>query len=97
MKRALVLFAALLLLFTPTAFGGVPKLNVKAICKARSADAKMMQSPLTRAPRTVCVTRKLQNRSSVHSGHQPRSPYGNNVKVMPARYIRRAIAISSSA
>ena len=45
MKRALVLFAVLLLLFTPPAFGGVPELNVKAICKARSADAKMMQSP----------------------------------------------------
>ena len=45
MKRALVLFAVLLLLFTPPAFGGVPKLNVKAICKARSADAKMLQSP----------------------------------------------------
>jgi hypothetical protein len=45
MKRALVLFAVLLLLFTPPAFGGVPELNVKAICKARSADAKMLQSP----------------------------------------------------
>jgi hypothetical protein len=45
MKRALVLFAVLLLLFTPPAFGGAPELNVKAICKARSADAKMMQSP----------------------------------------------------
>jgi hypothetical protein len=46
MKRALVLFAALLLLlFTPPAFGGVPELNVKAICKARSVDAKMLRSP----------------------------------------------------
>ena len=45
MKRALVLFAVLLLLFTPPAFGGVPELNVKAICNARSADAKMRQSP----------------------------------------------------
>jgi len=45
MKRALVLFAVLLLLFTPPASGGVPELNVKAICKARSADAKMLQSP----------------------------------------------------
>jgi hypothetical protein len=43
MKRALVLFAVLLLLFTPPAFGGVPELNIKAICKARSADAKMLQ------------------------------------------------------
>src|SRR5579864_7791507 len=45
MKRALVLFAVLLSLFTPRAFGGVPELNVDAVCKARSADAKMLQSP----------------------------------------------------
>jgi hypothetical protein len=45
MKRALVVFALLLPLFTPPAFGGVPELNVKAICNSRSADAKMMQSP----------------------------------------------------
>ena len=45
MKRALVLFAVLLALFTPPAFGGGPELNVMAVCKARSADAKMMQSP----------------------------------------------------
>jgi hypothetical protein len=35
----------LLLLFTPPAFGGVPELNVEAICTARSVDAKMVQSP----------------------------------------------------
>ena len=85
MKRALVLFAVLLPLFTLPAFGGVPQLNVKAVCKARSADAKMLQSPLTRAQRTVCVTRKLQNSSSVPLGHQPRSPYRIDVKVMLAR------------
>jgi hypothetical protein len=45
MKRALVLFAVLQPLFTPPAFGGVPELNIKAVCKARSADAKMLQSP----------------------------------------------------
>ena len=45
MKRALVLFAVLQPLFTPPAFGGAPELNIKAICKARSADAKMLQSP----------------------------------------------------
>jgi hypothetical protein len=45
MKRALVLFAVLLPLFMLPAFGGLPQLNVKAICKARSADAKMLQSP----------------------------------------------------
>ncbi|SDS90233.1 hypothetical protein SAMN05444158_3622 [Bradyrhizobium canariense] len=45
MKRASVLFAALLPLFTPPAFGGAPELNVKAICKARSADAIRSGSP----------------------------------------------------
>jgi len=45
MKRALVLFAVLLPLFTLPAFGGVPELNVKAICKARSADARILGSP----------------------------------------------------
>jgi hypothetical protein len=44
MLRALVLFAVLLLLFTPPALGRMPELNVEAICKSRSADAKMMQS-----------------------------------------------------
>ena len=44
MKHALVLFAVLLPLLTPPAFGRVPELNVKAICEARSADAKMMHS-----------------------------------------------------
>ena len=45
MLRALVLFAVLLLLFTPPALGRMPELNVKAICKARSTDAKMLRSP----------------------------------------------------
>jgi hypothetical protein len=44
MKRAFLLFTVLLLPFTPLAFGRVPQLNVKAICKARSVDAKIMQS-----------------------------------------------------
>jgi hypothetical protein len=44
MLRAFVLFAVLLFLFTPPALGRMPELNVKAICKSRSADAKMMQS-----------------------------------------------------
>jgi hypothetical protein len=44
MKRALVLFAVLLPLFTPPALGRMPELNVNAICKSRAADAKMMQS-----------------------------------------------------
>jgi hypothetical protein len=45
MKPAFVLFALLLPLSTPPALAGVPKLNVKAICKARSTDAKMLRSP----------------------------------------------------
>jgi len=45
MKRALVLFAVLQPMVTPPAFGGVPELNVKAICKARSTEAKILQSP----------------------------------------------------
>jgi hypothetical protein len=44
MKRALVLLAILLPLFSPPAFGSVPDLNIKALCKARSADARMLQS-----------------------------------------------------
>ena len=44
MKRALVLFAALLPLSTPPAFAGGPELSVKAICEARSADARMLRS-----------------------------------------------------
>jgi hypothetical protein len=44
MKRALVLFAVLLPLFTPRALGRVPELNVKAACKARWVDAKVLQS-----------------------------------------------------
>ncbi|HLX16428.1 MAG TPA: hypothetical protein VKS24_14635 [Bradyrhizobium sp.] len=45
MKRTLTLFAVLQLLLTPPALAGVPELNVKAVCKARLADAKMLQSP----------------------------------------------------
>lgn len=45
MKRSLALFAVPLLAFALPAFGGGPEFNVKAICKARSADARMLQSP----------------------------------------------------
>jgi hypothetical protein len=45
MMRTSVLFAVLLFLFTPAAFAEVPEINVKAVCKARSADAKMSQVP----------------------------------------------------
>jgi hypothetical protein len=44
MKRAVLSFAVLLLLFTPPAFGQVPELSVKAVCKARSADARILRS-----------------------------------------------------
>jgi hypothetical protein len=44
MKLVFLFFTALLLLFTPPAFGQVPKLNVKALCNARAADAKILQS-----------------------------------------------------
>jgi hypothetical protein len=44
MKRAFWLFAVLLLPFTPPAFGQMPELNVKAVCKARATDAKILRS-----------------------------------------------------
>ena len=44
MKRALVLSAVLLPLCIPPAFGQAPVLNITALCKARSADAKMLRS-----------------------------------------------------
>jgi hypothetical protein len=44
MKNPLVLFAALLPLFTLPAFGQVPELNVNAVCQARAHDAKIMRS-----------------------------------------------------
>jgi hypothetical protein len=44
MERAHLLFTVLPLLFMPPAFGREPELNVKAICNARSDDAKTMGS-----------------------------------------------------
>ena len=44
MKRAVMLLALSLPLCIPPAFGRVPELNVKALCKARSADARMSRS-----------------------------------------------------
>ena len=44
MKRAPLLAAVLLSLFAPPAFGGVPEVNVKAVCKARTAEAKLTHS-----------------------------------------------------
>lgn len=40
----LLVFAILPALLTPPAFGREPKLNVKAICKSREADARMLRS-----------------------------------------------------
>lgn len=44
MKRALVLSAVLLPLCIPPAFGQAPVLNITALCKARSADARILRS-----------------------------------------------------
>jgi len=44
MKRAFLLFAVLLLPLMPPVFARVPELNIKAVCMARSADAKMLRS-----------------------------------------------------
>jgi hypothetical protein len=41
--RTSVLFAVLLTLLALPAFGGEPEINVQAVCKARSADAKRLQ------------------------------------------------------
>jgi hypothetical protein len=43
-KRAVLFFTGLLVLLTPPALGRMPELNVKAICKARSADATILRS-----------------------------------------------------
>jgi hypothetical protein len=45
MKRPILLLVTLLLLFAPSALGQAPELNVKATCKARSNDAKIVKSP----------------------------------------------------
>jgi hypothetical protein len=45
MKLAILFSASLLVLFVPPAFAGMPNLSVDAICKARSADARMLHSP----------------------------------------------------
>jgi hypothetical protein len=45
MMRPSMSLAVLLLLVTPPAFAGEPEINVKAVCNARSADAKSSQVP----------------------------------------------------
>jgi hypothetical protein len=45
MKRARVFVLTLLVLSTAPAFAQVPQLNVKAVCEARAADARKVQSP----------------------------------------------------
>ncbi len=54
MKRARVFFLMLLPLFMAPAFAEVPQLNVKAVCEARAADAKKVQSPPDQSM-TECV------------------------------------------
>jgi hypothetical protein len=49
MKRAVLFFTMLLLLFTPSAFGQVPSLNVEAVCKARSADARLADAEILKS------------------------------------------------
>jgi hypothetical protein len=44
MKRAFLWFAMSLVPFTTPALGRMPELNVKAVCNARSADAKILRS-----------------------------------------------------
>ena len=45
MKRAAVLAVVLLSLSTPHALGRIPELSVKAVCKARSDDARKVKAP----------------------------------------------------
>jgi acyl-CoA reductase-like NAD-dependent aldehyde dehydrogenase len=45
MKQAPLLLAGAALLLAPSVFGSEPVLNIKAICKSRAADAKMLGSP----------------------------------------------------
>ena len=45
MKRAAVLAVVLLSLSTPHALGRMPELSVKAVCKARSDDARKVKAP----------------------------------------------------
>jgi len=65
---ALVLFAVLLPLFMLPAFAACRSLNVKAICKARSADAKNVQSPPDESIADCARDEKLQNSNSVPLG-----------------------------
>lgn len=44
MKRAFLLFVVLLPLLTPPASGRMPELNATTVCKARSADIKILRS-----------------------------------------------------
>ena len=45
MLRISMSLAVLLVLATPPAFAGEPEINVKAVCNARTADAKDLQIP----------------------------------------------------
>ena len=54
MKRTEALLLSLLALFTAPAFAEVPRLNVKAVCEARAADARKVRSPPDQSM-TECV------------------------------------------
>jgi hypothetical protein len=56
MKLAYALFgfSVLLIPFDPSAFGAEPKLNIKAICQSREADARMLGSTPEQS-RTDCM------------------------------------------
>lgn len=54
MNRAAVLFLTLLPLSAAPALAEVPRLNVKAVCEARAADARKVQSPPDQSM-TECV------------------------------------------
>jgi hypothetical protein len=67
MKLVFWFFTALLLLFTPPAFGQVPKLNVKAYCNARAADARILQS-IPEQSISDCVREEEANKQKLSTG-----------------------------
>jgi hypothetical protein len=50
MMQTSMSLAVLLLLVTPPVFAGEPEISVKAVCNARSADAKSSQIPPDKLP-----------------------------------------------
>jgi hypothetical protein len=66
MEFTFLFFTALLLLFMPPAFGQVPKLNVKAFCNGRAADAKILQS-IPEQSIADCVREEEDNKQKLSS------------------------------